>query len=543
VLLLFMEKIGLNQGQMGVLLGLLGFGPMIAPFATQIGARFGFKRVALTFTVLRVFTLAGMVFAPWIAHTYGAIAAFAYVAAVLVAFSLCRSTSDSQGGPWSMDFIPPAIRGKYTSIQMIVCMLCGAGSIFIVGALLGTTAPVQRFEWFFAVAILFGLLPALAYSVVPGGGPQAYTKLGLKNVLSPVLKDRVYRRHLIGHMVINFGWFATTPFVPLFLKNYIGLTPNQVVSLDAIGMLGSLCSSFLWGWAADRYGGKPVMVSLLSLLAVYPLGLLFMPQHSPWSHACAMALLFFHGFISSGWAIGFYRYFFINLVPAGPARTEYIALNSAMTGLLAGSGPLWAGWMLDRLSHLSGQLGPLALTPYTPFFIGLILCVILSTWLMSGLPSRGALPTRQFAAMILQGNLLTTFPGLVAFRYAGREEKRIAIVGKFGSGRSPWSVEELIEAVDDPSFGVCYEAIVSITRTLRDPRLTDALLKVVRAADPGLQMAAVWALGRIGDPKAAPTLRQLLDSPYRTLRDTGCAGPGRIERCRFRRSPAGDVSL
>jgi hypothetical protein len=120
--------------------------------------------------------------------------------------------------------------------------------------------------------------------------------------------------------------------------------------------------------------------------------------------------------------------------------------------------------------------------------------------------------------MVLQGNLLTTIPGLVAFRYAGREEKRIAIVGKLGSGRSPWSVEELIEALDDPSFGVCYEAIISITRTLRDPRLTDALLKVVRAADPGLQMAAVWALGRISDPKALPVLRQLLDSPYRTLR-------------------------
>ncbi len=517
ILLLFMEKIGLNRTQMGVLMATLGFGPMIAPMTAQIGARLGFKRTALTFTVLRVFMLSGMLFAPSIGARYGAGAAFAYIAAVLGGFSLCRSTSDSQGGPWSMEFVPAGIRGKYTAIQTIVTMTCGAGSLLLVGWLLGTHAPLARFQWFFAAAIVFGLLPALAYSMVLGGAPQPGAKIGFGGILSP-LKSRSYTRHLIGHMTVNFGWFATIPFVPLYMKDYVGLLPDQVVTLDAIGMLGSLCSSFLWGWAADRYGGKPVMVSLLSLHVVYPTGLLLIPHHSPWSQVFAASLIFFHGFIGIGWVIGFFRYFFINLVPQGSERTAYIALNTAMAGLMVGSGPLWAGWVLQRLSGLSGQFGPVTLTPHTPFFVFLIICVIVATWLMGGLPSAGALPTRQFASMLLQGNILSTVPGLVAFRLAGIEGKRIAVVGKLGSSRSPWGVEELIEALDDPSFGVRYEAVVSVTRTLRDPRLTDALIKVVRAADPGLQMAAVWALGRIGDARALPVLRPLLDSRYRTLR-------------------------
>ncbi len=517
VLLLFMERIGLHKAQMGVLLAALGFGPMIAPIASQIGARLGFKRIWLIFATLRVFLLAGLIFSPHIAQTKGPMAAFAYVAAVLVAFSLCRSTADSQGGPWSMDYVPPIIRGKYTAIQLILTMTCGATSIFAVGWLLGDTAPLQRFQWFFTVAILFGFLPVLMYSKVPGGEAQPSTKISLSGILQP-LRDKTYRRHLFGHMMVNFGWFATVPFVPLYMKHFVGLKPDQIVTLDAIGMIGSLCSSFLWGWAADRYGGKPVMVSLLSLHVVYPLGMLFMPQHSEWSHLCAMALIFFHGFIGIGWVIGFYRYFFINLVPNGPHRTAYIALNTAMGGLMVGSGPLWAGWVLERLSNLGGTIGPITITPHTPFFVGLIGCVLIATWLMGGVPARGAMATRQFASMILQGNLLATVPGLVAFRLAGLEEKRINIVSKLGTSRSPWSVEELIEALDDPSFGVRYEAIVSVTRTLRDPRLTDALIKVVRAADPGLQMAAVWALGRIDDDRALPTLRTLLDSPYRTLR-------------------------
>jgi len=517
VLLLFMEKIGLDKTQMGVVLAALGFGPMIAPITSQVGARLGFKRVALAFTTLRVLVLSGMIFAPWISSAYGPGTAFGYVALVLVLFSLCRATSDSQGGPWSMEFVPAAIRGKFTAFQQIVTMLFGAGTIFAVGSLLGTTAPVGRFQIFFAVALLFGLLPALLYLRVPGGSAQPDSPIRLGNILSP-LKDKTYVRHLLGHMTVNFGWFATIPFVPLYLKNYVGLPPDQVVTLDAVQMIGALFSSFLWGWAADRYGGKPVMVSLLSLHVIYPAGMLLLPHHSPWSHSLAMALVFFHGFISIGWVIGFYRYFFINVVPTGPSRTAYIALNTAMAGLMVGTGPLWAGWALEKMSGLSGAFGPMSITPHAPFFLGLIVCVIVSTWLMAGLPSGGALPTMRFASMFLQGNLLTTMPGLVAFRYAGREDKRIAIVGKLGTSRSRWGVEELVEALNDPSFGVRYEAVVSVTRTLHDARLTEALLRTVRSADPGLQMAAVWALGRVGDGAAAPALRALLDSPYRTLR-------------------------
>jgi len=53
---------------------------------------------------------------------------------------------------------------------------------------------------------------------------------------------------------------------------------------------------------------------------------------------------------------------------------------------------------------------------------------------------------------------------------------------------------------------------------VRDARLIEALLKLLRGADPGLQMAAVWALGRVGGERARPALRQLLDSPYKTMR-------------------------
>ena len=516
VLLLFMERLSLDKAQMGVLLSLLGFGGMIAPLTSQLGARYGFKRLVLLFNSLRVILLAGMILAPWVAAQYGTSAAFIFIVAVIVAFSLCRSTADSMGGPWSAEFVPVTIRGRHTARSMIVSMLCGAGAILVISHYLGAEAPTRRFLLFFAIAVVFGFLPVFFYSWVPGGQPQPGASFALGDILIP-LRDRVYRRHLLGHMVINFGWFAAMPFAPLYLKDQIGLPANQVVSLDAIAMLGSLASSFLWGWASDRYGGKPVMVCLLSLHVVMPLGLILMPRHSQWSLPCAMTLYFVHGFIVIGWVIGFIRYFFANLIPQ-QHRTAYIALNTCMAGLMVGSGPLWAGTVLQKLSGLTGHFGPIQIDQYTPFLVGLIGCAMVATWLMGGLPAAGGVGVRHFAGLFLQGNPLATASGLVAFRYAGREDKRVAIVQRLGASRSRLTVKELIEAMDDPSFSVRYEAIVSAARTVRDPLLTEALINVLQGADPGLQMAAVWALGRRGGEAAKPVLRQLLESPYRTMR-------------------------
>ena len=517
VLLLFMDKIGLDKAQIGVLLALLGFGPMIAPVTSQVGARFGFKRLWSFFTVIRVIFLAGMIAAPWVASRYGVGAAFVYVAGVLAAFGLARSTADSMGGPWSAEFVPAGIRGKYTAMQTIVGTMCGAATIFTVGSFLGAEAPVGRFLMFFSLAVVLGLLPVLFYSRVAGGAPQPDARLTLGNMLTP-LSDPVYRRHLMGHMLVNFGWFVTMPFVPLYLKDHIGLPANQIVMLDAITMTGSLLSSFMWGWAADRYGGKPVMVTLLATYVLLPVGLILMPRHSSWSAAYAMTMYFLLGFVGVGWNIGFVRYFYTNLVPRAN-RTPYIALNACMAGLMIGSGPLLAGWALEKLSWLSGSFGPITIDQHTPFFLVMMVAISLATWMMAGLPAHGAVGVRQFAGLFFQGNPLATATGLMAFRYAGVESKRVAVVERLGATRSPLSVEELIEAMEDPSFSVQYEAIVSTARTVRDSRLAEALIKLLRGgADPGLQMAAVWALGRINDPAALPVLRALLDSPYRSMR-------------------------
>jgi HEAT repeat protein len=86
-----------------------------------------------------------------------------------------------------------------------------------------------------------------------------------------------------------------------------------------------------------------------------------------------------------------------------------------------------------------------------------------------------------------------------------------------GDAHSLLSSNELIEALEDPSFTVRQEAIHSIGRMPAEDELVDALIRVLEDPESELNISAARALGRIGSPRAIPALRRTLFSGYRPL--------------------------
>jgi hypothetical protein len=86
-----------------------------------------------------------------------------------------------------------------------------------------------------------------------------------------------------------------------------------------------------------------------------------------------------------------------------------------------------------------------------------------------------------------------------------------------GLTRSPLTVDELLEALKDPRFNVRFEAIISIARMGSEPRLVNALCRILDGTELSLSVIAAWALGRMGNDDALPTLRRGLESPYRSI--------------------------
>jgi hypothetical protein len=309
-----------------------------------------------------------------------------------------------------------------------------------------------------------------------------------------------------------------TAFLPLFFRDYVGLRSDQVVTLDAVFMAGQLVTCFLWGWTADRYGGKPQMVLNLALLALYPIALMLLPRNSPLSNPSTWGVLFVLGLIMPGWAIGFGRVLNVDLIPPEKKMVYlpcFISINAALLGI----SPLLAGFILDLIPHdLSYSLGWFHIDPYTPFFVFCVLMIFGASCVFWTIPTAGVIPVTSFAGMFIQGNPIGAMQAIISHQYAVHESKRVIAVEKLGQTNSPLGVEELVSSLFDPSFNVRYEAIVSVARTRQNPRLTEAMIRVLTQGTPELRAAAAWALGRMGDKNAIPSLELMLDSPYPMLR-------------------------
>jgi len=520
VFLLFLDHLKLEKKQIGLLLSIMPLMGVTAIFAGPMASRIGVKRVFLTCWTIRKFIMAAMIPAPLVVAQYGLSIGFIYVAVVITLFSLCRSVGESSLSLWQHEFVPANRRGNYSAWQTVVVMVVGALSVTLAGQFLGEQPSSSKFQLLFTVGLFFGLMCVVFYSRVPGGEPMPVTvdapRIRFKSYLEP-LRDSRFRRMLMANTLVHSGWSMMVSFMPLFYRDYVKLSENQVVSLDAFYMAGQLCTCFLWGWTADRYGSKPQAVTNLALVAIYPIGLLFLPRENPYSFLIAGGILFTVGMIMPGWTIGFGRMLNVDLVPA-EKKMIYVPLYMTWSAIILGASPYIAGFYLDTVTPFQTQWLWFKFDTYTPLMLICIVALVTAASIFASIPIRSKVPVSSFATMFMQGNPIAAMQAIIGFQYAGHEKSRMINVEKLGQTNSPLSIEELISALSDPSYNVRHEAIISISRTRQHPRLTQAMLSVLTQGTPDLRSTAAWALGRMGDRSAIPTLRQMLDSSYPLLR-------------------------
>jgi HEAT repeat protein len=119
----------------------------------------------------------------------------------------------------------------------------------------------------------------------------------------------------------------------------------------------------------------------------------------------------------------------------------------------------------------------------------------------------GSLPIRRFVGMFFQGNPVMAAESLLRYGRAGDEPSRVHMIGRLARSGSPLSEDELIEALQDPSFQVRYEAITAIARRRCGARLTGEVIETLISGQPDMSVAAAWALSRSASPSALAPLR------------------------------------
>jgi MFS family permease len=314
------------------------------------------------------------------------------------------------------------------------------------------------------------------------------------------------------------------------MEEQVGLSAGNVVLIQMGTLLGTLTSGYLWGWTADRYGSKPIMLTGLSMLVLLPLLWWTIPHRSVLSLPLALSIAFLQGAANLGWGIGAGRLLFVSIVPTDK-KMDYMALYFAWAGIVTGLSQFLGGRALDFSQGISGQFFFLKLDAYTPLFVIAVILPLVSIVLLHAIRGDSPFSTTQFAGFFLRGNPFLALGSLIRFYRARDEHSAVLVTERMGEIRSPLAVDELLDAINDPRFNVRYEAVLAMARMPFDPRLTQALIQVLEDDLPALSVVAAWALGKIGagQPAAMEALRVAVNSKYRSVQAHAVRALGALE--------------
>jgi len=354
VFVLFLSALDLPKGRIGVILSLFPFCGLLALGFAPVAARIGRKRVFLACYGSRKFVMALLLALPWVDVRYGHGAALLFLSGIVIVFAVLRALAETAYYPWSQEFVPNQVRGRYGACSAVAGLAASAVALFIAGHVLATMTGLQGYLLLIGAGSLLGFLGVGMMSRVPGGSPMRETAGGSQHVADLVraLRDRNLLAYLGGMAGVTIGSAMLMAFLPLYLKERLGLAPTTIVRLDIAAMLGGALASLALGWLADRVGSRPVLMPSASLLLVPALGWLLLPVSVSQPLPCCAALYFVNGVAANGVAIASGRLLFNGVVPPAES-TAYTSIYYAWMGLTGGLAPLLAGGLLTLAADRS----------------------------------------------------------------------------------------------------------------------------------------------------------------------------------------------
>jgi MFS-type transporter involved in bile tolerance (Atg22 family) len=405
---LFLRGCGLTISQIGVMGGILPIVGMFAIFVSNYVGKIGAKKVAIGACLLRTITFALLIPIPFLASRFSTQEIFIWIFTVIFIFAFFRMLTEPSFAEWMGELVPDEKRGRTDAINNIITGVVGTLVAIFVALISKVAVGLTLFGFIFSAGCIAGFIAVFVLLKLPCGGPKQAVVHQHKNFSVNVLaafKNKNFVLFLVANNMTWFVWSGLSTFLPIFLREQLAFSQSNVFFMEMWFRLSSVFICFLWGWCADRFGSKPVMMTGIYGLAMIPfpflLYSLFPLEWRVYIFAVAYIII---GLVLYAFILGANRYFYVGAIPKDASRVHYVVINFTVQSAMMAIAPLLGGIIIDIFHWLNKDICGIHLCPYTPFFIMLICALVIAIIVGRKLVADGSLGTGRFLSMFVEGN-------------------------------------------------------------------------------------------------------------------------------------------
>lgn len=323
---------------------------LLGPYFDHAGRRKGLL-VSLTLMAIGTGIIA-------VAPTYQSIGVFAPMLIILARLIQGFSMGSETGGVYAylLELAPKGKKALFVSFSSTTFNFATLVALVLGYFLTRWMSPVELNSWGWRIPSFIGcgiipLLFLLRKNLLETEVFEAQSHHPtMREVLAAVVQH--WRLTLAGMFMIIVGstvlYFMIT-FMPVFVKNQLGLTSERSLLSTVIAISYGLVMLPIFALLSDRIGRFPMLSTTAALIMVtsYPV-LRYLVDHPSYSNLITSQLWF--GSLSSAYASSSYVAL-AELVPAKIRATGYGVSSTLALGMFGGSTPLVSTWLIQETGN------------------------------------------------------------------------------------------------------------------------------------------------------------------------------------------------